>query len=63
MRGYITAREAASELGMNYHTFLARVRRGKIKAKRFGWVIMIPVNEVKRVRANADNQSLAGAAR
>lgn len=45
---YLTAKETAEKLEITYPTFIARVRKGKIKVERFGWAIMVPVDEVAR---------------
>ena len=50
MEGYTTAKAAANTIGIEYCTLLSRIRKGKIKAKKFGWAIMVPDEEVKRVK-------------
>lgn len=64
MEDYVSAREAAKELGLTYHALLARVRKGQIKAERVGWAVLIHQDEVKRVRDLNDNHAgLASSAR
>jgi excisionase family DNA binding protein len=48
---YLTAQEAATSLGMNYHTLIARIKRKEIEATKRGWQWFIHKNEVERVRA------------
>jgi predicted ATPase len=36
MDQFYTAIEAAEKLGLNYHTFMARVRLGKYSSQQFG---------------------------
>ena len=43
---YYTAKETAEKLGVNYHTLLARARRGTIRCYRFGWVVMFSKEEI-----------------
>ena len=45
---YLTAKETAEKLNITYPTLLARIRKGKIKAEKFGWALMVPVKEVER---------------
>lgn len=50
---YMTARQAATALGLRYETLLARVRSGKIKAERAGWAVLIHREEVERHAGNS----------
>lgn len=43
---YYTAHEAAEVLGLKYHTFLSRVRKGHYEGQRFGWVYMFLKTEI-----------------
>lgn len=47
---YITAKQAAEILGLKYHTLLARVRSGSIKAERIGWAVVFKPEEIERVK-------------
>lgn len=53
MPDLLTARQAAEELGLNYHTFLSRVRKGKIKGQRYGWSIMFSRSEIDKQKVLA----------
>ena len=62
---YISAREAASLMGLKYHTLLSRVRRGKIAAKKIGWAILIRRTDATTGAQKNEhrNSGLAGTAR
>lgn len=45
---YLTAREAADAMGINYSTLIARVRKGKIESLKRGWALFIPKSEVNK---------------
>lgn len=47
---YVTTREAAASIGIEYSTLMARVRKGKIKSIKMGWSTLIPKDEVKRAK-------------
>lgn len=46
----ITAREMATQLGLEHKEIIRRIRRGDIKADKWGWNWAIPATEVSRVR-------------
>ena len=62
MQKYVSAKEAASQLGLKYITLLARVRRGKIKCKRVGWSVLISVTEVERIKQDDHLKTVAKSA-
>lgn len=51
---YLTPREAADRLGLNYHTVMARIRRGQISTIKRGWNVFIPVSQFEKVE-DVDN--------
>lgn len=45
---YITAKEAAEALGLQYKTFVARVARGDYPTvKKLGWTLLVPKELVR----------------
>ncbi len=46
----LTARETGERLGLTHIEVIRRIRRGDIKAKKFGWNWVIDAGEVDRVR-------------
>lgn len=48
MDQYFTPKEAAIELKINYPALMARIRTGKIKAKKKGWAVLIHKREVMK---------------
>jgi excisionase family DNA binding protein len=48
MKNFLTPKEAAHELGINYPALLARIRKGTIKAEKFGWALMVPKKEISK---------------
>lgn len=57
MDEYLTAKEAAEEIGIRYPTLIARIRAGKIKAMKRGWALFIHKKEVKRAK-HADTKGM-----
>lgn len=51
MDDYLTAREAAVQIGISYSAVMARIQKGKIAAVRKGWALFIHKDEVKRAAA------------
>lgn len=51
MNGFLTAEQAASELGYHVRHLYKLLREGKIKAQRFNRVWVIEPAEVERVKA------------
>ena len=47
---YISLREAAEIIGIKYHTLAARIMRGRVKAKKNGQLVLVPMAEVQRLR-------------
>ncbi len=45
-----TARQAGEKLGLTHQEVIRRIRRGDIKASKFGWNWVVPVEEVERVK-------------
>lgn len=45
---YYTAKEAASILGLKYHTLLARAKRGRYPFIKIGWAMLFPKWEVDK---------------
>lgn len=55
----MTVREVADRLGVRPDYLTAAIRKGGLRARRYGWVWMIPPAEVKRLqksRAKARRQ-------
>ncbi|HLZ60739.1 MAG TPA: helix-turn-helix domain-containing protein [Ktedonosporobacter sp.] len=52
LEGYITVKDAAKRLGLAYKTVYEYVTEGRIKAKRAGDTILIPVEEVRNFKPN-----------
>src|SRR5579859_4045472 len=50
LEGYITVKDAAKRLGLAYKTVSEYVTEGRIKAKRAGDTILIPVEEVRNFK-------------
>ncbi len=46
---YLTAREAAHMLGLEYSTLMARIRKGKVTCIRRGWAVFVHRLEVERI--------------
>lgn len=57
MDEYLTAKEAAAELGLKYHTFMSRCRRNRIPCVRKGWAVFVKKSDVERVRENGHRDS------
>lgn len=53
---YTSAHDAAMAVGLEYKAFLMRVSRGSIKAVRVGRTILIPNEEVTRVKEEEENR-------
>ncbi|QBD78154.1 DNA-binding protein [Ktedonosporobacter rubrisoli] len=49
---YVSVKDAAKMLGLAYRTVHEYVSEGRIKAKRFSDVILIPIEEVKKFKPN-----------
>lgn len=47
---YMTTQEAAAAIGIEVPTLMARIRKGKIKVQRKGWIVLIHKDEVKRAK-------------
>lgn len=45
---YMTAKEAAVEIGISYQLLMARIRKKKIRVEKKGWATFIHKNEVKK---------------
>lgn len=43
---YYTPRQAAKLLGVTYHAFMARLRRGKYSHIKLGWAVFVPKEEI-----------------
>lgn len=65
MENYYTAAEAAKILGLEYKTFLARVRNGQYPFERFGHMkVFLKTNIDNKAQCHAPNsQALETAAR
>lgn len=50
MATVVTAREAGERLGLEHLEIIRRIRKGDIKAAKFGWFWTIEVGEVERVK-------------
>lgn len=50
MATFLTAREAGERLGLDHLEVIRRIRRGDIKARKFGWNWAVPSDEIERVR-------------
>ena len=48
MEEYYTAREAAEMLGLKYHTFMARVRKGQYNRVKAGWAVLFPKRDIDK---------------
>lgn len=60
---YLTTQEAAKELGIEYPTLMARIRKGKIEFVRNGWSVFVHKDEIARVKRlegkkNASNKNM-----
>ena len=47
---YISAKDAAVEIGIEYSLLMARIYKGKIEAKKKGWATLIHKDEVARAK-------------
>lgn len=66
LQDYFSTQEAAEAIGITYSTLMARVRKGKIEAKKIGWNKVIhkdEVNRAKKDQQDAINQSMENSAR
>jgi excisionase family DNA binding protein len=45
----ITVRQASEQTGMSIPRILRRIRSGKIRAKKLGWIWAIPKDELKNL--------------
>lgn len=51
LRDYYTVSAAATEIGIQYKTLLARIRRGKVLHEKMGdRIILVPTKEVARLK-------------
>ena len=50
LKEYFTAREAAEAIGITYHLFMARVRKGIITVEKKGWATLIHKTELKEAK-------------
>ena len=61
---YYTAKEAASIVGLKYHTFIYQAHHGRYKYIRWGRIVLFPKNEIDKAAKNAtssqDMESSAG---
>lgn len=66
---WMTTRQAAGVIGIEYSTLMARIRKGKIKAEKKGWATLVHRDEVNRVAkkekelSNAANKNMEKPAR
>ena len=51
IRDYYTAQAAAQEIGIQYKALLMRITRGRVHAETVGKMKLIPVREVRRLKA------------
>lgn len=57
---YVTAKEAAVEIGISYQLLMARIRKGKIKPVKKGWATFIHKKDVeKQKRFQAEKNRLS----
>ena len=61
LHGYITAVDAAKRAGLQYHTFMARVRKGWVKYRKEGPAVFINTRDLDRA-INASRQDMGSAA-
>lgn len=52
---YMSTRDAAIAIGIEYPTLMARIRKGKIKAEKIGWNKLVHKDEVKRAKKAQKN--------
>ncbi len=57
MDQYYTAAEAARILGLNYHTFMYRVRKGRYDHDRVGWSKVFDKNYIDGIAGNASGNT------
>lgn len=54
---YMTAKDAAAKIGINYQLLMARIRKGKIKVLKKGWATLIHQDEVQRAKEEQEEQN------
>lgn len=47
---YLTAKEAAKQIGISYYLLMARIRKGRINVEKKGWAVFIHKDEVARAK-------------
>ena len=55
---YYTASQAAELLKLNYHTLLARARRGEIPSEKFGWSVMFKKETIDAITVEGSARPL-----
>ncbi len=55
---YFTVKEAADLLGLKPPTVSARIRKGLIKSEKKGWNVFIHIDEIKRLKSDADTTNM-----
>lgn len=55
---YMSAKDAAAEIGISYQLLMSRIRKGKVKAEKKGWAVFIHHAEVARAKKDqADHRN------
>lgn len=50
MKGYLTIGDAAKRLGIKHNAMLRRVQRGYVRGRKVGWIWMVPISEIDRIK-------------
>ena len=52
---YLCTKDAAKELGVSYHTIMARIRKNKLKSIKVGWQHFIHKDDIERAKNERNN--------
>lgn len=56
---YMSTRDAAAEIGVEYTTLMARIRKGKIPAVKKGWSTLVHIDDVKKAKLQEKKNAAA----
>lgn len=56
---YVSAKDAATEIGIPYNLLIKRIHRNKIKSDKIGYAIVIHKDEVKRAKQEEQKNAVS----
>lgn len=56
---YMSAKDAAVEIGIPYNLLIKRIHRNKIRSEKIGYALLIHKDEVKRAKKEEQKNALS----